>query len=509
MKFTNLGAPRSITIECCDDFVIGVNTLSVVVLFDYPFDTKSASDALFSVAVQEHVHLDVVLVLPALGFKFRGVMMNTLRAQPWPPGTRLRLTEVKALSSRSVSGYLMNAGMCQAEGRYITFLHHQDLVYQHSYLRLIERLQMTPVAFGGVRRAIYTYGCRHLAVVSKELLRWWDPLPAGSQSAREAISAFVADRKQLLSEYLTVHQPEASSAATKFLSRLATHSKVDLHFIDKPFFEIRTMRPVSVPANGDESPVIQTVRNSSGEPVSVPPPAKRHLKVDYRRIPIFINSRDLFEPLRKLIQWLLRAGYSCINILDNDSTYPELLDFYDTVRTDVRIIRLGFNAGHKALWSTKILEHFGIEGPYVWTDPDVVPTEECPSNVVEYFHTVLQAFPRKTKVGFGLRIDDLPNHYPFKQQVITWESQFWTKRIANNLYDALIDTTFALYRAGSTHDMLGIRTGFPYVARHLPWYETAERPSRDRIYYMHRARPGINSWSDQKLPDWLDAATRS
>jgi hypothetical protein len=509
MKFANFGAPESITIECCaESRVIADDLLSVVVLFDHPFDTKSASDALFSVAVQDHGHLDVVLVLPDLGSKFRGLMMNTLRAQPWPAGTRLRLTEVKALSSRAVSGYLMNAGMCQAEGRYIAFLHHQDLVYQHSYLRLIERLRMTPIAFGGVRRAIYTYGRRHLAVVSKELLRSWDPLPSGSQSAREAISAFVADRKQLLSEHLTVHQPEASSAAAKFLSRLATHSKVDLHFIDKPFFEIRTLRRPSVPANGDESPIIQTVRNSSGEPVSMPHLAKREAKIDYMRIPIFINSRDLFEPLRKLIYWLLEAGYSCLNIVDNDSTYPELLNFYDAVRADVRIIRLGFNAGHKAIWSTKILKHFEIEGPYVWTDPDVVPTEECPSNVVEYFYTVLQAFPYKTKVGFGLRIDDLPDDYPFKQQVITWESQFWTKRIANNLYDALIDTTFALYRAGSTYDMQGIRTGFPYVARHLPWYEISEKPSKDRVYYMQRARAGINSWSDQKLPDWLDAATR-
>jgi hypothetical protein len=508
MKLANFGAPQAVTIECrAKSGVIADDGLSVVVLFDHPFDTKSASEALFSVAVQDHEHLDVLLVLPDLGSKFRGVMMDTLCAQPWPAGTRLRLTELKALSSRNISGYLMNAGLCHAVGRYIAFLHHQDLVYQHSYLRLIERLRIAPIAFGGVQKAIRTYGRRHLAVVSKELLRSWDPLPSGSESAREAISAFVADRKQLLSEHLAVHQPEASSATAKFLSRLATHSEVDLHFIGKPFFEIRTMERTSVPCNGDESPVIQDVCRLSGAPVSMLPPAKRDARTDYKRIPIFINSRDLLMPLDRLIHWLLEAEYSYINIIDNDSTYPELLNFYDTVRKDVRIIRLGFNAGHKALWSTKILERLGVKGPYVWTDPDVVPTEECPSNVVEYFHTVLQAYPHKTKVGFGLRIDDLPNHYPFKQQVITWESQFWAKRIANNLYDALIDTTFALYRSSSTYDMRGIRTGFPYVARHLPWYEIGERPSKDRIYYMRRARPGINSWSDQKLPDWLDAAT--
>jgi hypothetical protein len=270
---------------------------------------------------------------------------------------------------------------------------------------------------------------------------------------------------------------------------------------------MRTLGRASVSFDGAELPIVRHVGNLSGAPVPSSP-ARRNARLDHKSIPIFINSRDLLYPLRRLTYWLLEAGYTSVNILDNDSTYPEMLEFYNSVRTHVRIIKLGFNAGHKAIWSAKILEHFGITGPYVWSDPDVVPTEECPSNVVEYFHTVLQAYPHKTKVGFGLRIDDLPNHYSFKQQVITWESQFWTKRIANNLFDALIDTTFALYRPGSGYDMQGIRTGFPYVARHLPWYETSETPTKDRIYYMHRARAGINSWNDQKLPDWLDAATR-
>jgi hypothetical protein len=508
MRITNLSSPEASTIECCTgSSIIADDLLSVVVLFDYPFDTNSLSEALFSIAVQDYQRLDVILVWPDLGTKIRDVAKDALCEQPWPAGTRLRLVEVRAHSSRFVSGHLMNAGLSQAIGRYIAFLHHQDLVYQHSYLRLIERLRITAIAFGGVRIAIHSYGQRHWAVMSKELLRSWDPLPSGSESAREAINAFVADRNQLFSEQLTVHQPEVSLAAVKFLSRLATHSRADFQLIDKPLFETRTLKGASAPSSGGKSLLIQDVCGLPTGPISMSRPVKRHAKIDYKSIPIFINARDLLEPLRQLVQWLFEAEYTCINILDNDSSYPELLEFYDTVRRDVRVIRLGFNAGHKAIWITKILEHFGIKGPYVWSDPDVVPTEECPSNVVEYFHTVLQAYPRKTKVGFGLRIDDLPDHYRFKQRVIAWEAQFWTKRIANNLYDASIDTTFALYRPGSKYDLLGIRTGFPYVARHLPWYQISERPPKDQIYYMHHARAGFNSWSDEKLPDWLDAAT--
>ena len=129
MKFANFGAPQvGHNRVLRKSRVTADDLLSVVVLFDHPFDTKSASNALFSVAAQDHEHLDVVLVLPDLGSKFRGVMIDTLCAQPWPAGTRLRLTEVKALSSRTISGYLMNAGLCHAVGRYIAFLHHQDLI---------------------------------------------------------------------------------------------------------------------------------------------------------------------------------------------------------------------------------------------------------------------------------------------------------------------------------------------------------------------------------------------
>ena len=49
---------------------------------------------------------------------------------------------------------------------------------------------------------------------------------------------------------------------------------------------------------------------------------------DYQQIPIFINSRDRLICLQRLIDWLQNAGYRNIYILDNDSTYPKLLNYY-------------------------------------------------------------------------------------------------------------------------------------------------------------------------------------
>jgi hypothetical protein len=91
-----------------------------------------------------------------------------------------------------------------------------------------------------------------------------------------------------------------------------------------------------------------------------------------------------------------------------------------------------------------------------------------------------------------------------KQKVIAWESQFWERRIKGNLYDALLDTTFALYRPRSPYDLNGIRAGFPYVARHYPWYEDSANPTAERTYYVQHAMPTHTNWGVTQSSDHMD-----
>ena len=57
---------------------------------------------------------------------------------------------------------------------------------------------------------------------------------------------------------------------------------------------------------------------------------------DWRDIPIFINARDRLGVMKKLIDWLLNAGYRNLIILDNNSTYPPLLEYYSALERDSR-----------------------------------------------------------------------------------------------------------------------------------------------------------------------------
>jgi hypothetical protein len=226
--------------------------------------------------------------------------------------------------------------------------------------------------------------------------------------------------------------------------------------------------------------------------------------IDYRSIPILINSRDVRTPLERLVTWLLEAGYTNLFILDNDSSYPPLLEYYSTIGKDVTVVPLGVNAGFRALWDRNVLEQLDISTHFVYTDSDIIPIEECPKDCLRYFLETLNAYPRKTKVGFGLKIDDLPDHYQLKRKVVDWESQFWERRIRENLYDAMIDTTFAVYRPRSPYDLSGIRTGFPYLARHYPWYEDTANPTAERSYYVQHAMPAHTNWGVAQLSTDLD-----
>lgn len=217
--------------------------------------------------------------------------------------------------------------------------------------------------------------------------------------------------------------------------------------------------------------------------------------IDYRDIPVIINNYNRIDYLQRLIDWLEKAQMRHIYIIDNASTYPPLLNYYK--ETKHIVIRLEANIGYKALWDTSI--HLWLRGlPYIYTDPDILPIDECPLNAVQFFQETLAKYKEVNKVGFGLQIDDLPDFYPSKSDVIKWESKYWNNPIGENLYKADIDTTFALYRSFSADQQWGktLRTGGKYLAKHLPWYENPQLPSAEELYYRKTAIG--SSWYSQK-----------
>lgn len=180
-----------------------------------------------------------------------------------------------------------------------------------------------------------------------------------------------------------------------------------------------------------------------------------------------------------------------VNIIDNHSEYPPLLDWYKVCPYNV--LMMDKNHGHTVFWSQHLYDL--VEGErYMITDPDL-DISKVPSNFVSLLSKGLDKYPNFYKCGLSLKIDDLPNT-PIGNEAKGWESKFWQHKLDEEFYAADIDTTLAMYRKGVIfHTINAIRTAPPYSARHIPWYYTSfeELPEDEKFYYS--SSKTFTSWA--------------
>ena len=74
------------------------------------------------------------------------------------------------------------------------------------------------------------------------------------------------------------------------------------------------------------------------------------------KIPIIINNRDRLYHLKKLLDYLESKNINEISIVDNQSTYLPLLEFYK--KTNYKIYRMQKNLGYLSLWKTELYNKF-------------------------------------------------------------------------------------------------------------------------------------------------------
>lgn len=216
-------------------------------------------------------------------------------------------------------------------------------------------------------------------------------------------------------------------------------------------------------------------------------------------IPIYIVSFNRLDCLKKQIAFLDKCDLKNIHIIDNASTYKPLLDYLKS--TSHKVYLLDKNYGHEVLFKCAKFKDVIDNKYFVLTDPDIIPVEECPNNFLHVFHDILQNNPTINKVGFSLKIDDLPACYPLKDKVIKWEKQFYqypTNYKDILIFSAPIDTTFALYRPRkkwrSKNFYSAIRVGHPYAARHLPWYKDLKKMNDEDSFY-NSLDVGVGNWN--------------
>ena len=219
----------------------------------------------------------------------------------------------------------------------------------------------------------------------------------------------------------------------------------------------------------------------------------------YTNIPIYVISYNRLDYLSQTIKWLEERGYQNIKIIDNHSTYEPLLKYLKKVKYKKYMMKK--NWGHTVFFKAPIFFFKRNFQYFILTDPDLCPLQECPNDFIEQFCKIMNRHPEYTKVGFSLKLDDIPEGYYLKEEVLEWESKFYNRLIASesqcDCYDANIDTTFALNEprifTSYINRYKGIRTGVPYQVRHLPWYVTQQ--SEQEKFYIKSLRRDVSNWN--------------
>jgi glycosyltransferase involved in cell wall biosynthesis len=196
---------------------------------------------------------------------------------------------------------------------------------------------------------------------------------------------------------------------------------------------------------------------------------------------VVINNRDRLTTTKKLVEDLLERNTQEIWIIDNASTYPPLLEWYQHVPEQVKVLR-HHNGGHLALWSLGVINNVSEEWVF-YTDSDI---ELNPGMPKDYQRVMLEAALHYgyNKVGLALSLDDIPEHYWLRDQVLRNEHRWWATPLAENVYVADTDTTFNLNRKVDQYS--SIRLAGDFTCKHVPWYvEINNLDPEEQYYYDH------------------------
>jgi hypothetical protein len=219
---------------------------------------------------------------------------------------------------------------------------------------------------------------------------------------------------------------------------------------------------------------------------------------------IVILNRDRLHALKEQINVLINKGYSNITIIDNQSTYKPLLDWYKQSNLDIFYNDITSNSNEAfndliSVGHPKFVDI--IKDWYVFNDSDIIPVESVPNSFVEDLINYAKKY-NKSKVGMSIKIDDIDLNYPLNSWVYNYEKDYWTNGILDGeveLYPHPIDTTFSVHSPGTrpiwSNDTL--RVGVPYIVKHVPFYYDPNNLPEDEKYYIQHMNKRSSNWSSK------------
>lgn len=190
-------------------------------------------------------------------------------------------------------------------------------------------------------------------------------------------------------------------------------------------------------------------------------------------VPVYLIVYNLYYFVKNSIEQLKKYTKN-IHIIDNKSTYPKLLDYYDE-EYEFFLHKMEKNCGH-LVWKKEM--YYTFPQYFIISDPDLEYNKNLPDNFIDILKNVSNQY-KKGKVGFALDISDSHLFYSDKDycegtSIENWEKRFWLRKIEHpqyELYNAPIDTTFCLVNKEFEEVNNAIRIAGNFTCKHIPWYK--------------------------------------
>ena len=217
-------------------------------------------------------------------------------------------------------------------------------------------------------------------------------------------------------------------------------------------------------------------------------------------IPVFVPCFNNLTYVRNMTAQLIGLGFKRVVLIDNASTSAEMREWLSSVE-GVEVIALNQNLGpHHFMYDPGISSL--LPGFFCVTDPDLAFNPALPEGFLGDL-AMLTSRHKVGKAGFALDIsdrgslrDELFEVGGRKCKIWEWESQFWERTLpptpgGDPVYDAGIDTTFALYDMrffDPSTFLQAVRVAGRFTARHLPWYRDRGIPELEEAVYQRTQR---------------------
>jgi pyruvyltransferase len=229
-------------------------------------------------------------------------------------------------------------------------------------------------------------------------------------------------------------------------------------------------------------------------------------------IPIFIIVHNQYEILKKSVESYKKYINTPIEIIFHNvySTYFETINYLELQKKKgYKVYDSKINDHHTVIDSIKdYIKHHPICEYIVITDPDI-ELFNVNSDIIEFYIFLLNKLNVQS-VGPMLKIDNIPNFYPNKNQVIKGHTnQFWSKPVKSILFkntnyqyiECSTDTTFQLFSTKNIPKEFpyknSIRTLAPYSAQHLDWYINPNDLYPSQLFYLNNTTK-ISHWNNKK-----------